>query len=91
MGIAESPILEKYEYDDHDGHMPDPPDEELDVTPAVGHNYFNTSVMLPRGDHMARGKVIRRKLMPREIPLDEPKTIQFWTPVNTRFSLQIVK
>ena len=27
LGIAESPILEKYQDDDHDGHMPDPPDD----------------------------------------------------------------
>ena len=61
MGIDESPILEKYEDDDHDGRIPDPPDEELDATPEIGDNYVNTEVMLPRGDHMARGKVIRRK------------------------------
>eukprot|EP00804_Cyclotella_cryptica_P009101 CCRYP_003177-RA/>CCRYP_003177-RA protein AED:0.23 eAED:0.23 QI:0/0/0/1/1/1/2/0/629 len=61
LGIDESPILDKYEDDDHDGRIPDPPDEELDATPEIGDNYVNTEVMLPRGDHMARGKVIRRK------------------------------
>eukprot|EP00804_Cyclotella_cryptica_P019398 CCRYP_006588-RA/>CCRYP_006588-RA protein AED:0.13 eAED:0.13 QI:0/0/0/1/0.75/0.6/5/0/864 len=61
LGIDEPPILDRYEDDDLDGRMPDPPDEELDATPEVGDSYVNTEVMLSRGDRMARGKVVRRK------------------------------
>jgi hypothetical protein len=86
LGIAESTILEKYEDDDHDGHMPDPPAEELEPTPEVGDNYVNTDVMLPRGNHMTRVKVIHWKHDAKGNP-----AIQFWTPVNMRFSLQMVQ
>eukprot|EP00804_Cyclotella_cryptica_P016777 CCRYP_002064-RA/>CCRYP_002064-RA protein AED:0.32 eAED:0.33 QI:0/0/0/1/1/1/2/0/448 len=61
LGIDEPPILDRYEDDNLDGHMPDPPDEELDATPEVGDSYVNTKVMLSRGDCMTRGKVVRRK------------------------------
>ena len=61
LGIDEPPILDRYEDDDLDGRMPDPPNEELDATPEVGDSYVNTEVMLSRGDRMARGKVVRRK------------------------------
>eukprot|EP00804_Cyclotella_cryptica_P015125 CCRYP_000688-RA/>CCRYP_000688-RA protein AED:0.22 eAED:0.24 QI:0/0/0/0.8/1/1/5/0/1053 len=42
LGIDEPPILDRYEDDDLDGRMPDPPDEELDATPEVGDSYVNT-------------------------------------------------
>eukprot|EP00804_Cyclotella_cryptica_P002927 CCRYP_013278-RA/>CCRYP_013278-RA protein AED:0.25 eAED:0.29 QI:0/0/0/1/1/1/2/0/233 len=61
LGIDEPPILDRYEDNDLDGRMPDPPDEELDATPEVGDSYVNTEVMLSRGDCMARGKVVRQK------------------------------
>eukprot|EP00804_Cyclotella_cryptica_P030525 CCRYP_020633-RA/>CCRYP_020633-RA protein AED:0.28 eAED:0.28 QI:0/0/0/1/0/0/4/0/472 len=35
LGIDEPPIIERYEDDDLDGRMPDPPDEELDATPET--------------------------------------------------------
>jgi hypothetical protein len=60
LGIDESPTFEKYEVEDHDGHMPDPP-EELVATPEVVGSYVKAEVMLPRGDHLARGKVVSCK------------------------------
>jgi hypothetical protein len=91
LGIAESPILEKYEDDDHDGRMPDPPDGELDATPEVGDNDVNTEVMLPRWDHMARGKVIRRKRDAEGNPIGRANNNPILDTVNMRFSLQMVK
>ena len=77
LGINESPTYEKYQDDDHDGCMPDPPNKELDATLDVGDNYVNTEVMLPRGDHMARGTVFHQKCDAKGIPLDELTTPQF--------------
>ena len=57
---AETPIYDSYE-DDADCGMPDPPSEELEPTPEAGDSYVNTEVMLPRGDSMARGRVVYRK------------------------------
>eukprot|EP00804_Cyclotella_cryptica_P000626 CCRYP_010009-RA/>CCRYP_010009-RA protein AED:0.45 eAED:0.45 QI:0/0/0/1/1/1/2/0/108 len=84
-------LIRMYEDDDPDGHMPDPPDEEVDATPKVGDSYVKTEVMLSIGDHMARGKVVVGNMMLRELPLDKPTTIQSWTRINMRFSLQMVK
>ena len=61
LNIEDTPIFDKYEDDDEGGRMPDPPAKELEPTPEIGDNYINTEVMLPRGDSMARGRVIRRK------------------------------
>ena len=58
VGIYKSPHSEKYKDDDHESGIPDAPDEELVDKPEVRANYVNTKVMLPRGDHMARGKAI---------------------------------
>ena len=53
------PELEYYE-DDVDV-MPDAPDEELEPTPEAGDRYVNADLLLPRGDTLARGRVIGRK------------------------------
>ena len=61
MGAEETPVHEKYEDGVDDDDAPIPPADELEPTPEAGDNYVNTEVMLPRGDGMARGRVVRRK------------------------------
>ncbi len=58
LGIDESPTFEKYEDYDHNGHMSDPPDKELNATPEVGDKYVNNEIMLPGEFHMAIRKVV---------------------------------
>ena len=59
--MEETPVFEKYEDDEVEG-TPDEPLEELeptrDLLPDV---YLNASIVLLRGDKLARGKVVRRK------------------------------
>ena len=61
LDVEDTPTFDRYEDDSEEGQMPEPQAEELEPTPEVGDNYVNTEVMLPRGDSMARGRVIRRK------------------------------
>ena len=61
MNMEETPVFEKYEDDEVEG-TPDEPLEELEPTPDLSTDvYLNASIVLPRGDKLARGKVVRRK------------------------------
>ena len=61
MDLQETPAFDKYEYDSVEG-TPDEPQEELEPTPDIPMDvYLNSSIILPRGDRIARGKVVRQK------------------------------
>ena len=60
--MEETPVFEKYEDDEVEG-TPDEPLEELEPTPDLSTDvYLNASIVLPRGDKLARGKVVRQTI-----------------------------
>ena len=62
LGVEDAPVHEPYEDDDAAGVMPAAPPEEEEPTPdGAPDNYLSASVMLPRGDSLARGRVVGRK------------------------------
>ena len=66
---------------DADDELPTPSlgiDGEL-PTPEADDNYVNASLMLPRGNALARGTVIGRKRDARGDPIGNANTNQFWT------------
>jgi len=61
MNMEETPVFDKYEDDEVEG-TPDEPLEELEPTPDLSTDvYLNASIVLPRGEKLAQGKVVRRK------------------------------
>ena len=61
MGLEETPMFENYEYHSVEGDL-DKPLEELEPTPDLSTDvYLNSSIILPRGERLAWGKVVGRK------------------------------
>ena len=55
-------ITPEYQHWEDDPAFPKaPPEDEQEVTPEAGDNYVSANVLLPRGDTLARGRVIGRK------------------------------
>ena len=61
MGLEDTPTFDKYEDDSVEG-MPNEYPEELEPIPYMSTGfYLNTYVILPQGDRINRGKVVRSK------------------------------
>ena len=62
MNTKETPKFEMYGDNDGVEVTPDEPTEDMEPTPDLSTDvYLNTSIVLPRGEKMAMGKVISRK------------------------------
>ena len=57
-------------------------DEEPEVTPNRGDQYVNAEIVLPRGDMMARGKVVYQKHDA------DPIRTQYWIHVLIKSNFQ---
>ena len=62
MGLEETPIFEKFEDESVEG-MPEEPPEELEPKQDLStYVYPNASIILPQGDRIYQGKVVRHKI-----------------------------
>ena len=58
IGLEKNPQYDSYEDDTQNKQMLPQLAEELEPMSEVGNHYVGAEILLPRGDHMARGHVV---------------------------------
>ena len=92
MNIKETPSFEIYVGNNGDKVRPDEPLEDLEPTPDLSMGvYLNASIVLPRGDKMAGGKLFLVNKTLTETQLDARTRIQPFIHVGMNWSLMMVK